>query len=323
MTVLVFVCGTGRCGSTLVTELLARHSEVGFVSNIDDKLTLLDLTGRWNNALFQRTRPRDPKLMPFKNRRRLLELGRLRLAPSEGWEVLRRQVSPLFSDTYRDLVADDLNPWLERRLRRFFERRMGAQRKPVFVHHLTGWPRARLLQAVFPEARFIHVIRDGRAVASSWLQMPWWNVYEGPNRWEDFGPLPQQYAAEWQRSGESFVVLAGLAWKLRIDAFEQTRAAIPPDQWVDVRYEDVIADPRLQVKALLEFVGLDWTPRFEACFAHYRFQPSRSFRHDLSPANLTRLEQALAGHLRAYGYELGEPDGTISPLRIDPDSLST
>jgi nucleoside-diphosphate-sugar epimerase len=33
-----FVLGTGRCGSTLIHELLARHEGVGFLSNLDDRL---------------------------------------------------------------------------------------------------------------------------------------------------------------------------------------------------------------------------------------------------------------------------------------------
>lgn len=303
---LIFVCGTGRCGSTLVTELLAHHPEVGFISNVDDKLNLLDLAGRWNNAMFQHVRPRDQSLVPFKSRRRLLELGRLRFAPSEGWELLERQVSPIFTNYYRDLVADDVNPWLERRLRQFFERRMATQRKSFFVHHFTGWPRSGLLQAVFPEASVVNVIRDGRAVASSWLQMPWWTGYKGPSGW-DLGPLPASYEAEWRQSGESFVVLAGLGWKLLMDAFERAGAAFPPDQWVNVRFEDLLTSPRAQLEALLKSVGLDWTPKFEAGFAQYRFRPERSqaFRRELSPANLARLESVLAGRLRTYGYELG------------------
>jgi hypothetical protein len=79
-----FVAGTGRCGSTLVDEVLARHPEVGFVSNLDDKLLTLDLTGRWNNVLLRRAAPRDPRLGPFRDRPRLIERGRLRVAPSEG-----------------------------------------------------------------------------------------------------------------------------------------------------------------------------------------------------------------------------------------------
>ena len=120
-------------------------------------------------------------LVPSGTGPRLIERGRLRVAPSEGWQVLERQVSPILSRPHRDLLATDLTPWLERRLRRFFERRIAAQARPVFLHHVTGWPRARLLQAAFPEARFIHMVRDGRAVANSWLQTSWWTGYQGPS----------------------------------------------------------------------------------------------------------------------------------------------
>jgi hypothetical protein len=59
-----FVIGTGRCGSTLIQEVLARHPQVGFVSNLEDKLAVLDLGGRWNNVLLGRAAPRDPALVP-------------------------------------------------------------------------------------------------------------------------------------------------------------------------------------------------------------------------------------------------------------------
>jgi hypothetical protein len=300
---LFFVIGTGRCGSTVVSELLARHPDVGFVSNVDDKLARLDLSGRWNSALFRRAAPREAHLAPFRDRRRAFERGRIRVAPSEGWEVLERQVSPIISTTYRDLVAADLTPWLAARLRQFFERRMVAQGRSTFFHHFTGWPRAGLLQAAFPDARFIHVVRDGRAVANSWLQMGWWSGYQGPSRWY-LGPLPEPYAREFEASGGSFVLLAGLGWKLLMDSFEQARAAIPSKQWLDVRIEDLSADPRGQLAALLDFVELDWSSQFEAGFARQQFASGRgqAFRRDLDPANLALLDGSLRRHLETWGY---------------------
>jgi hypothetical protein len=300
-----FVIGTGRCGSTLVQEVLARHPEVGFVSSLDDKLPALDLRGRWNNVLLRRAAPRDPRLGPFRDRPRLLERGRFRVAPSEGWQVLERQVSPILSAPHRDLMVSDATPWLETRLRWFFERRMAAQGRPVFLHHVTGWPRAGLLHAVFPEARFIHVVRDGRAVANSWLQTSWWTGYQGPSKWY-LGPLSEPYAQEWEASSGSFVLLAGLGWKLLMDAFETARAAVPCSQWLDIRYEDLLADPRRHIAAMLEFLGLRWTSRFEAGFSRYVFETGRreAFRRDLDAENLALLEGSLARHLQAYGYPL-------------------
>lgn len=300
---LVFFIGTGRCGSTPIVEVVSRHRDVGFVSNFDDKLTYLNMDGRWNNALHRLSPPRDSRMRPFRDRRRLIEFGRFRIAPSEGWNILDRQVSPIMSMPFRDLLAADCTPWLESRLQGFFDRRMAAQALPAFVHHFTGWPRTGLLHAAFPEARFVEVVRDGRAVANSWLQMGWWQGYRGPDAWH-LGPLPPPYADEWEGSGNSFVTLAGLGWKLLLDAYDTARSQIPPSQWLRVRYEDVMADPRSHVANIVEFSGLQWTDDFERAFSTYPFETSRvdGFRSDLGHANVALLERSLAARLSSLGY---------------------
>ena len=240
---IVFVLGTGRCGSTLVQEVLARHPDMAFVSNIEDRLGRPGLPARLNGATWRRLPPSAA------------EKGRLRFAPSEAYRVLDRRVSPILSTPERDLLASDVTPWLAQRLRAFFEESAQAQGRPVFLHKFTGWPRARFLAEVFPEARFINVVRDGRAVANSWLQMDWWPGYRGPENWS-FGPVPDRYAEEYAASGRSFVSLAGIGWKILLDAFEETRAALPADRWLEVRYEDVVADPRARLDEMLRFSGL-------------------------------------------------------------------
>src|SRR5262245_34783722 len=151
---LAFVLGTGRCGSTLVHEILARHPDVGFVSNLEDRLPLRPLPTRFTNDLYRRV----PDSFTVK--------GRLRFAPSEAYHALDREVSPMISAPVRDLLAEDVTPWVERRFRAFFLRRAEIQRRPLFLHKFTGWPRAGFVRRIFPEARFIHVVRDGRAVAN-------------------------------------------------------------------------------------------------------------------------------------------------------------
>jgi hypothetical protein len=50
----VFLVGNGRSGSTLVHELLTRHPDIGFVSNLEDRLPLGPAAGRFNNAIHRR-----------------------------------------------------------------------------------------------------------------------------------------------------------------------------------------------------------------------------------------------------------------------------
>jgi hypothetical protein len=287
----VFVLGTGRCGSTLVEEVLCRHPAVGFVSNLEDRFKLPASAGRWNGSLYRRL----PAAVTQKSR--------VRYAPSEGYRALAREVSPLLASPLRDLVADDVTPWLDSRFRAFFTERARAQGTETFLHKFTGWPRAGFIRGVFPQARFIHVVRDGRAVANSWLQMPWWLGFEGPDHWQ-WGPLPADLAAEWGASGRSFVMLAGLLWKMLIEAFDSARREIPAADWLEVRYEDVAANPRTAFAKMLEFCGLPWNAEFEQGFERHTFTASRSdaFRRDLNSTDVDRLSRILASELAARRY---------------------
>jgi Sulfotransferase family len=290
--VFVFVISNGRSGSTLVHELLARHPDVGFVSNLEDRLPGLPAAaGRFNNALYRRVPPA------------LTRKGRLRYAPSEGWRVLGRQVSPMLINPARDLVAADAMPWVAERFRRFFTDRARAQAKPVFLHKLTGWPRSGFIRAVFPDARFIHVVRDGRAVVASDLRVGWWRGWEGPDGLRA-GPLPAAYLAEWEASGRSFPVLAGVSWKVAMDAYAAARALVPAEQWLDVRFEDLLTDPLTRAKELLSFAGLPPHPVFDAALARTDFRADRAdaYRAVLGSDALAALDASLAGHLRAWGY---------------------
>ncbi len=290
---LAFLIGTGRSGSSLIQELLARHPDVGFLSNLEDRVPgLPPAAGRYNNALYRRIPPG------------LTRKGRLRYAPSEGYRALSRQVSPMVTMSLRDLVAADAMPWVAGRFHAFFHDRALAQGKPVFLHKFTGWPRAGFVRAVFPDARFIHIVRDGRAVAASLVQTPWWRGYLGPEHLH-VGALPPAYAAEWEASRRSFPLLAGLSWKAVMDAYPAARELVPPGQWLDVRFEDVLADPERRCREMLGFLGLADDAAFQAALARSVLHSDRrdAFRRQLGAASVELLDRSLADHLRFWGYQ--------------------
>jgi len=292
-TVFGFIIGTGRCGSTLIHDLVARHPDVGFCSNVEDRLGRPMPWARWNGAMYRRVPPA------------LTRKGRVRFAPSEGYRLLHRRVSPALVAPCRDLVASDATPWLAGRFARFFRQQAERQGRPVFLHKFTGWPRARFIEAALPGSRFVHVVRDGRAVANSLVQMPWWDGFGGPSRWS-WGPLSPEDLAAWEGSGRSFAVLAGLQWRSLMDAFGEAKLAVPADRWHEVRYEDILADPRGRIEEILRFLGLSWSRSFEQQFHRYTFEPARAdaYRRELTESDVRTLDAILGEHLARFGYPL-------------------
>jgi LPS sulfotransferase NodH len=287
----VFVLGTGRCGSTLVHELLARGESMAFVSNIDDRLGRL---GPWTaaNPALLRTLPAGAT-----------EKGRVRFAPSEGYRLLARRVSPMLVDPCRDLTAADAHPWLVQRLRTTADEVCGRQQRPVFLHKLTGWPRAGLLTAAFDDVRFVHVVRDGRAVVASWLRMPWWRGHLGPSGWH-FGPLGAHDQRLWEEADRSFAVLAGIGWRLLMDAAADAAAQVPASRWIEVRYEDLVADPTAFVDRLALDLGIHDQTELRRAARRLDLRPARvdAWRGDLTPEDRRRLDDLLGAELTARGY---------------------
>jgi hypothetical protein len=297
----LFLIGTGRCGSTLVHQLLGHHPDIGFVSIMDERLSSFRrLKGRVNGPGYRLSgaaRRAVGGRLPF------VGLAHRAFAPAEAYGFLTEAVSPLIATPFRDLTAEDASPWVSRRLRSLIEDRVQAQHVPVFMHKLTGWPRMGFLHAVFPEARFVYIVRDGRAVANSWLQTEWWPGALGPEGWT-FGPLPSGYSAEWEESGGSFAVLAGIEWKILIDAYEEACRVTSPDARMEVRYEDFVLAPRDHLHEIAAFAGIRWCTQLERALASAPIDASRSdaYLTELRAEDIQRLDRALASHLGRYGY---------------------
>lgn len=96
-----------------------------------------------------------------------------------------------------------------------------AERTPLHVFHL------ELIAELYPDARIVHIIRDGRDVARSIAAQNW-----GPAEVADA-------AREWRDS-----VRAGRS------------ARLPAERYLEVRYEALLAEPEPEIRRLYEWLGL-------------------------------------------------------------------
>ena len=285
----IFIVGTGRCGSTAFHQLLAPHPQLMWLSGFAERFPHRPAWNRW--AV---TAAGSPLL------RRLL---RARIKAGENYGFWYTHAYG-FAEPGRDLVRSDVTPRVRKQVRTVLGRMLTPRRSRMLVK-LTGWSRIGFLNEIFADAKFIHIVRDGRAVASSLLHIDdWqWRGWYGPYSWR-YGPLSEEDQAAWEANGRSFIALAGIQWKIHTRAIEAGRQALDPKRFLEVRYETFCADPIGTCRRVLEFAELDPSAEFERHVKATSIRDSDRWRKDLSAEQQAMLTELLHEDLERYGYDV-------------------
>lgn len=283
----IFIVGTGRCGSTILHQIFAHHAQVAFLSGLCQRYPDKPHYNRWAMQMMD---------VPM-----LGKLARRKFRPAEHWNFWDRYIHG-FSEPCRDLRDTDVRPKMAPRIRTVLEQMLTAKR-PRMLIKLTGWPRIGFLTKIFPDALFIHLIRDGRAVANSLLDVDFWDGWRGPDQWR-WGELTQEQRALWEKSDRSFVTLAGIEWKILMDAFEKAKTQVRSSQYLEIQYEDFAADPKGVFGRILSFCHLDYPSQFEKAIDSFRVESANfKWKEQLTPHQQTLLHECLHDYLVRYGYE--------------------
>lgn len=296
----VIIVGTGRCGSTLFHRLLAKHPDVMWLSGFCDRYPSRPL---WNRRAV--TAIDNPLL------RRLLGW---KIQPGECYLFWDRYAYG-FSEPCRDLVRTDVTPRVKRQVHAAMEVMLTPSRNRLLLK-ITGWPRVGFLDEIFEDARFIHLVRDGRAVASSLVHVDFWRGWYGPQGWRA-GLLSPEDQATWEGCDRSFVALAGLEWRIQMRAMEAARRALPdPARFLEIKYETFCEQPLETCRRVLDFAELPASPEFER---HVAATPIRNvpqrWRDGLTVAQQRLLDDLLREDLLRCGYEV--PDrGEMIPRTV-------
>ncbi|MBD3179994.1 MAG: sulfotransferase [Candidatus Latescibacteria bacterium] len=280
----IFIVGTGRCGSTAFHRVLVRHPELAYLSALLEKYPDKLYLNRWLMRMLD---------IPG------LSMAARRVLPSECWNFWQLHG---IAGACRDLTAEDLTPARSKHLKALLGLLPAGRRKRLVVK-LTGWPRIGYFRGIFPDAIFIHIIRDGRAVANSLLNVGWWQGWTGPENW-GFGPLAGRYREQWEEHGRSFVALAGIEWKLLMDSFREASARLDSSEYLELRYEEICASPVESFRKAADFCGLSFPGSFEAEIRNQPAFENRNFkwRRQLTEEQQGILSRVLSSHLAEYGY---------------------
>jgi hypothetical protein len=189
-------------------------------------------------------------------------------------------------------------------LRRILERvrRLGLAGRLRGVEQTpeTAFVLPAVLQA-YPEARIVHVVRDGRDVVCSLLERGWLSagregaddaglaygaqarIWVEPEREEEFGRL-------------SDAARAGYAWRRYVETARATT-----ERLVELRYEAVVADPAAAAEPVARHLHADPEPLARA-FGEAHARSVGRWREDLDESQLADVEREAGALLRELGY---------------------
>jgi len=184
------------------------------------------------------------------------------------------------------------------RLHRWCEWYRRSHGKARFVNkHPRNSVRIDYLRRVFPDARFIHVIRDGRAVVSSIVTLIRSRARREKQPMGGFCRPPG-----WRTLlRDDLVEQTALQWQAIVRHVQGRRALLGPD-YREVRYEELCARPREVVRDLFEFAGLGASEAQLAGVSERPLERRDGWRQRLTAPEIATVEKTAGDLLAELGY---------------------
>jgi Sulfotransferase family len=277
----VIVLGVGRSGTTLLRVMLDRNSEIAIPY---ESFFVTPLAHRHGSR---------PNLDDF-----LDDLGRF--YQLYEWGISADDVRPRLREgmTTGQAIAAVFEVYAEHE-----GKPRWGDKTPLYMQHLP------LLERLFPDALWVHLVRDGRDAALSFLSLP--EGFSGKT-WA----LPRtaaRFAARWRTE-----LLAARRLGTHVGG-----------RYLELRYEDLVTEPERELRRVCEHASLPWEPGMldyagtsdVASMPEHRnlAQPPtpglRDWRSQMSREDALAFEEVAGDVLRSGRYELFEPGASYPSVR--------
>ncbi|WP_157036269.1 sulfotransferase family protein [Streptomonospora alba] len=352
------VLGTGRCGSTMLSRIMVRHPEVLslselFRSLVPDAFPQAPLTGAEFWEILSTPRPKPNLLVRngIPSPEFGYPLGRGAFTAETGIPAISFICLPHLSgdpDSLHDEVRDLVSVWPRRPIAEHYRALFSSlarmwERTAVFERSGASLMLADELVSSFPEARFVHLYRDGVDCALSMSRHPSFRLVfrslemQGVLGHDPFDApepgdaerlpehlrryLPEEFDARALMEEPIPAAAFAMAWSSMIENAVPSLSALPSDRLLHVRYEDVLSDPAPELARIARFTGVAAEPLWlEGATALIQRRATAS--EALDGAERRELEQACEPGRRAL-QRIGFPAGTragAGAARTAPDA---
>lgn len=237
----VFVLGAGRSGTTLLRSMLTASRQIAIPVEMHVLYTLPVKFRAYQGMGWE-------------------DISRLMIAEMEShhffhlWEIN-------LTDTYQKIVTLPENErslariidevYMSYAAQKFPDAKTWGDQSPINTFF---WP---YIHRVFPQAKYIHMLRDGRDVIASWLKL----------------------------HGEDFLTEATYRWKTSIQRAIALKKAVGSNQYLEIRYEDLVQHSEEKLSQICNFINIVFTPEM---LDYYKLPSTIEHKHHFYHQNLSK-----------------------------------
>ena len=285
----LFIVGCARSGTTLVRRIVDAHPEIAITPE-------MHWISHYVNFFKNQNRLVTPEVVSELSRHKRFAQFEI---PHEQFEGLLGSGEalpyPAFLNRVFGLYGEIKNKPLV------------GNKTPAYVRRIPT------LHALWPAAKFVHIIRDGRDVCMSIFN------------WKKGERIVGRYAS-WE---EDPVSTTALWWERKVRKAREDGAALGPGLYHEMHYEALVEDPERECNRLCEFLGVPYDDamiRFHE--GRERVKPGRSaksawlrvtsglrnWRTEMCTGDVERFEASAGDLLEELGYERAVPNPSSEAL---------
>lgn len=241
----IFIVGTGRCGSTLLVDILMTNPDIQIDQNEQYDWFLM-------------------------------------AANDEG-----KRHNPVYSDIVNHAITvkkslDQWTPYYKSKLRIMMDTKMSKTNKRFFLKSPAITFMLPEIQKLYPKARYIHLYRNGFAVARSWFKKEYFRVKEYQDNFTE----------------DEFILECARYYNASILAINSFFESLNDEQKFSLSYEELTEDPEGKINALLKFSDVEAQCQFD--FSEVK---STNFKIDKIEDHLkSELKQIMNDSLQSLHY---------------------
>jgi omega-hydroxy-beta-dihydromenaquinone-9 sulfotransferase len=303
----IFIIGCHRSGTTILYDTMAQHPDLAYFTNGSAFLPNIPVLSHKIGEMFGLNQVELERFIED-------GINYSSSTPSEGIRIWENYLPthPGFNhhldESYENLEMEAyLTSTIQKHLKMF-------NRKRFLNKNPDNSLRMRYIKKLFPDAYFVHIVRDGRAVGSSLIRTRQKAVdFFGPDH-----PHVNHYANKgWSDRvndndlnwGDAKAKTVGIIWSEFLKIINEDQQFIDPDHFMEMRFEDFVENPLGYYEKIMNFCGLDWSESVQAIFEVEAKKISMggrnaSWQKAFTPEELTELNQVIEPMMKQYHYDI-------------------